>query len=62
MVQIPGPGAAMAIAAAVAVYSAAIADVDYVRIVCLILAAWFSIATLLIERLHKKGSFWGKPS
>jgi hypothetical protein len=53
-IHIPGPGAAMAIATAVAIYSAAVANVDYVRTACIIAAFWFSLVTIFIEVLHLK--------
>ncbi len=59
-IAIPGPGAAMAIAAAVAIYSAALVKDSYISILLMSIAVWFSVATLLIENLHKRSYFLRK--
>lgn len=52
-VQIPGPGSAMALFAAVAIYTAGFANVDWeFRVVFLIFAFGGLLATVFIEWLH----------
>ena len=50
--NIPGPGSAMALAAGVSIYSAAMADTSMTTWF-LWMTVWFTIATLLIELIHK---------
>lgn len=52
-IQLPGPGAAMAIAAAVSVYSAAFANLsDVWRGIFCGITIVFILATLYIEKMH----------
>lgn len=59
IIQIPGPGAAMALAAGISVYSATIVS-DAFKPYFLLITVGFIVATLLIEKLHKQGAYFGK--
>lgn len=61
-IRIPGPGAAMALAAGAAVYAASQAKTTHFGWVILLVATFFGVCTLLIESLHKKGYWFCKPT
>lgn len=62
-IRIPGPGAAMALAAGAAAYAASQAKTTHFGGVILLVATFFGFCTLSIENLHVKGAlipWWGQ--